>query len=79
VAPFSEDLQRFQDLEERYRKELVDYETEHRRYTDLLAREPQHPDLAKLYETVEEKGRRARDTYAELESLQRTRAPQSKF
>jgi transketolase N-terminal domain/subunit len=75
VASFSEDLRRFKELEERYRRELAEYETEAATYKNHLQMQPNDPELLKRYELVEQKGRQARATYDELEQLRRALLP----
>jgi len=75
VATYSGDLRKFQELEEQYRRELADYETEAATYKSQLQLHPDDPELLKRYELVEEKGRRARRTYDELEQLRRALLP----
>ena len=75
MPPFSEDLKRFQELEEKYRKELAEYEAVAEAYRAFLTANPNDPDLAKRYEDVERKNSQAQSTYAELERLRRALAP----
>lgn len=75
VATYSGDLRKFQELEERYRRELAEYEAEAATYRNQLQLQRDDPELLKRYELVEEKGRQARKTYDELEQLRRTLLP----
>jgi septation ring formation regulator EzrA len=75
VALFSENLQRLQDLETRYREELEDYQHEVSRYRRLLEENPKDPSLPGLYEQVESKNKRAEETYRTLEELRRSLSP----
>jgi hypothetical protein len=75
VATYSGDLRKFQELEEQYRRELADYETEAATYKSQLQLQPDDPELLKRYALVEEKGRQARRTYDELEQLRRALLP----
>jgi uncharacterized protein YeaO (DUF488 family) len=75
MALFSEDLKTFQELEERYRQELAEYQAAAASYNALLERGQDDPSLPKLYAEVQEKNEKARKTYGELESLRRKLAP----
>jgi hypothetical protein len=77
VALFSQDLQKLQELEERYRQELSDYQTELTKYQTLREANPNAPDLATRYEELERKNAAAQKTYAELEGLRRALSPGS--
>ena len=69
---FSDDLRKYQELEERYKVELADYESESRAYQILLERDPKEPALAGHYTKVSEKNRKVQQTYAELEQMRRS-------
>jgi archaellum component FlaC len=75
VALFSEDLRRLQELEERYRRELSEYEALAIEYRTLLDRHPHDPELPKLYESVESKSRQVQETWNELDRLRRSLGP----
>lgn len=77
MALFSEDLKRLQDLEEQYRQQVADYQTEVAAYRTLLEHKPEDPDLPKRYKEVEEKNQVVQQTYAELDRLRRTLSPRS--
>ena len=75
MALFSENLQRLEELEARYRRELDDYQDESARYRRLLAADPKDPSLPELYEQVERKNKQAEETYRTLEDLRRSLSP----
>ena len=77
MALFSENLQQLQDLEDRYRQQLADYQQQLTTYRTLLDRDRNDPGLPKLYEEVEAKNRQVQETYTELERLRRSLAPGS--
>jgi hypothetical protein len=65
------DLQKFQALEEEYRRSLTEYEREAAQYDELRRSAPGDPSLEERYRLVEEKGRQASAKYDELEALRR--------
>ena len=75
MALFSEDLNKLQSLEETYRQQLADYETELTTYRALHERDPNDPDVAQRYETLTEKNRKLQETYTELDQLRRSLGP----
>jgi hypothetical protein len=79
VALFSEDLNKLQELEERYRQQRAEYDAEVAAYRTLLDRDRNDPGLAKRYEEVERKNSALQETYAELERLRRSLSPSSKI
>lgn len=77
MARFSENLQQLEELEDRYRQQLDEYQREVTRYRTLLDHSPNDPGLPALYEDVEKKNQQVQATYAELERLRRTLSPGS--
>jgi hypothetical protein len=77
VPPFSEDLQKLQSLEERYREQLSGYETELTTYRALLDRDPNDPDVARRYDDLDSRNRALQETYREMETLRRSLSPSS--
>jgi hypothetical protein len=68
---YAADLQKFQALEDEYRRALTEYETEAAVYDRLRQSSPDDPGLEERYQQVEVKARQAREKYEELESLRR--------
>ena len=74
---FSKDLSELQSLEERYRQQLHEYETELATYRTLLERDPKDSELPQRYEEVERKNNEVQQTYAELDRMRRSLSPSS--
>lgn len=74
---FSENLQQLQELEDRYRTELDEYQRQVTAYRTLLDHSPKDPGLPALYEEVEKKNLQVQQTYAELDDLRRSLSPGS--
>ena len=72
---FSEDLSNLQALEETYRRQLAEYETELTTYRALYERDSNDPDVAQRYEELAERNRKLQETYENLAQLRQSLAP----